>query len=249
MADPMVYPLLFPYGEAGHDCAASHHFNPSKKVTFREFYRFRLQMRNQPVNPPNRNTYSESVPHGFSVLHNAGKLFQQYLVDAYVKIESNELWWYKSNMQQIRQSGYPNLLNYLERRARMESTTIPDVDSEPMLYGIVAENYLHRKCSGQEGSREAACIKNGRCSKGFPKSYRHDTILNYHLTSTKDGRPDYRRPHDGRQITDLGNAALYFITRHPLSKGRKIFTSITWSSIAANRLILVRTKPYRLDTP
>ncbi|KAH1016966.1 hypothetical protein HUJ05_007707 [Dendroctonus ponderosae] len=33
-----------------------------------------------------------------------------------------------------------------------------------------------------------------------------------------------------------------------LSKGRKIFTSITWSSIAANRLILVRTKPYRLDT-
>ncbi|ENN70626.1 hypothetical protein YQE_12665, partial [Dendroctonus ponderosae] len=122
MADPMVYPLLFPYGEAGHDCAASHHFNPSKKVTFREFYRFRLQMRNQPVNPPNRNTYSESVPHGFSVLHNAGKLFQQYLVDAYVKIESNELWWYKSNMQQIRQSGYPNLLNYLERRARMESS-------------------------------------------------------------------------------------------------------------------------------
>ncbi|KAH1004418.1 hypothetical protein HUJ05_005232 [Dendroctonus ponderosae] len=70
---------------------------------------------------------------------------------------------------EFQKRGLPHvhLLITLHHRDKLDSaekvneiirSTIADVDSEPMLYGREAENYLHRKCSGQEGSREAACI-------------------------------------------------------------------------------------------
>lgn len=45
-------------------------------VSFREFYTYRLMIRSE-----------------FSMIHNGGKLFQQYVVDAWCKIETNELWY------------------------------------------------------------------------------------------------------------------------------------------------------------
>ncbi|KAJ8949401.1 hypothetical protein NQ318_007499 [Aromia moschata] len=65
MADPMVYPLLFPYGEDGYSTGLRHN---GHKITIREFYRYRIQCRDD-----------------FSLLHNGGKLFQQYLVEAWVR--------------------------------------------------------------------------------------------------------------------------------------------------------------------
>lgn len=114
LIDPMVYPILFPYGKLGFELRVQHtnaigglrlklrtqHTgiiggNPApipvirknkkqndndnvddnvgehqprdkrKYVTIREFYKYRLQIRDH-----------------FSILHNAGTLFQQYVIDA-----------------------------------------------------------------------------------------------------------------------------------------------------------------------
>ncbi|GBO16919.1 hypothetical protein AVEN_37528-1 [Araneus ventricosus] len=72
--DPMVYPLLFPRGELGWIINMKHseegRSSKYTRVTQLQFYAYRLAMRSD-----------------FSILHHSGKLFQQYIVDAYVKTE------------------------------------------------------------------------------------------------------------------------------------------------------------------
>ncbi|XP_060519932.1 uncharacterized protein LOC132698088 [Cylas formicarius] len=71
-----------------------------KKVSLRDFYQHRLMIRDET----------------FSILHNSAKLFQQYVVDTYVKIESQELWWYQANQRQVRTTYYNRLIDYVRRR-------------------------------------------------------------------------------------------------------------------------------------
>lgn len=95
----LQYPLLFPYGEDGFRLGISHH-NPEngksykqETVTMREYYAFRLQQ---------RATESQ-------VLLRAGRLFQQFLVDAYACIEERNLIWVRNNQKQIRAELYSGL--------------------------------------------------------------------------------------------------------------------------------------------
>ncbi|XP_071052894.1 uncharacterized protein [Onthophagus taurus] len=81
----MVYPLLFPYGEYGCDVTLRHQLNTAKNVTIGEFYKYRLQCREE-----------------FSILHNSGKLFQQYIVDEWVRAEASELCYLKQNPERFR---------------------------------------------------------------------------------------------------------------------------------------------------
>ena len=46
-------------------------------------------------------------------MHNAGKLYQQYCVDSYLKVESNNLKWYRMNQTSIRADSYKGLLDYV----------------------------------------------------------------------------------------------------------------------------------------
>ena len=70
--DPMTFPLLFPNGEFGWDPSMEH--DPSfatvsrKRLTLLEFSQYRLAVRP-----------------GFSTLHSAQKLFQQYAVTTYTR--------------------------------------------------------------------------------------------------------------------------------------------------------------------
>lgn len=82
MCDPMVYPLLFPCGEDGY---IIQHSYGRGRTSMREFYRYRIQCTDR-----------------FSILHNGGKLFQQYLVDAWVRVEANDLWYHRCNQQNYR---------------------------------------------------------------------------------------------------------------------------------------------------
>ena len=101
-SDPMAFPLLFPYGEQGWHENMEH--NPCRRaekrirLTLRDFYRARL-----------------AVKEGFSALHHGGKLFQQFIVVAYVKIETNNLFYLKQNQAQLRVDRYKGLMDHLAK--------------------------------------------------------------------------------------------------------------------------------------
>ncbi|XP_019086331.1 PREDICTED: uncharacterized protein LOC109126890 [Camelina sativa] len=88
---PLQYPLFFPYGEDGYRLGIDIGFvdtrgRKRKTVTMREFYAYRVFER-----------YEES-----SIIVMAGKLLQQFLVDAFTTIESNRLnyiWMNKSKLR------------------------------------------------------------------------------------------------------------------------------------------------------
>ena len=102
--DPMVYPLLFPRGDLGWHPDMQHteeRCTPKqKRVTLLQFYSYRLAIREE-----------------FSAIHRGGKLFQQYLVDAYVKTESNNLQYIRMNQKKLRVELYQGLMDHLNDAA------------------------------------------------------------------------------------------------------------------------------------
>lgn len=110
--DPMVHPLLFSYGERGWHTGLQHVPNRRTaqriRVTQLQYFAYRLSMRA-----------------GFSILHNSGKLFQQYIVDAYVKTEASRLNFLRFNEHDLRVEQYTGLLDALESRAHCKCTCRP----------------------------------------------------------------------------------------------------------------------------
>lgn len=96
--DPMVYPLLFPRGENGWYDGMEHVEDRRSakrvRVTQLQFYAYKLSIRS-----------------GFSILHSSGKLFQQYIVDAYVKTEGSRLNYIRMNQKNLRVELYSGLLD------------------------------------------------------------------------------------------------------------------------------------------
>lgn len=72
----------------------------------------------------------------------------------------------------------------------------PDKETEPLLFDVVWRTMVHGPCG--EHNPNAPCMKDGKCSKRYPKPYREETTLN------EDGYPNYRRRNDGRKF-QLGN--------------------------------------------
>ena len=60
----------------------------------------------------------------FNPIHWAGKLVQQYLVDAWVKIESTRLQYHRQNQAQLRVEQYQGLMDHLQQRAAQENTAV-----------------------------------------------------------------------------------------------------------------------------
>uniref|UniRef100_UPI00358F807C uncharacterized protein n=1 Tax=Myxine glutinosa TaxID=7769 RepID=UPI00358F807C len=100
--DPMTYPILFPHGEPGWMINMPHQRQTAvrNKVTHREFYAYRLAIRNE-----------------FSTIHSSGKLFQQYVVDGYCKAEANRLQYFKQNQETLRAMEYRGLLDHIQNVA------------------------------------------------------------------------------------------------------------------------------------
>ncbi|XP_057310253.1 uncharacterized protein LOC130648232 [Hydractinia symbiolongicarpus] len=102
--DPMMYPILFPRGEPGWDPnmahVREHATGVRNRLTQLEYYIYRIAIRRE-----------------FSALHLAGKLFQQFLVDAYVKVEGQRLAFIRRNQNQLRAESYQGLLDYLQNAA------------------------------------------------------------------------------------------------------------------------------------
>ncbi|XP_060846203.1 uncharacterized protein LOC132925861 [Rhopalosiphum padi] len=88
-ADPMLYPLFFPYGETGW------HYNllqeGNRRNTIREFVCYRLAIRYTGTNS------NGNEGHTFSLIHAGGFLLQQYMCDQYIRMEANNLRYTREN--------------------------------------------------------------------------------------------------------------------------------------------------------
>lgn len=98
--DPLMYVIMFPYGTPGWHVDLMQR-GGSKRVTMRQFVAHRLMIRkiNLRTNP----------------LHLCGRLTQQYVVDQYAKIESNNLSYIRTNQSALRADCYDRIRESLER--------------------------------------------------------------------------------------------------------------------------------------
>lgn len=95
--DPMIFPLLFPYGEPGYDFNLQHtRLAKNNTTTLKEFYKHRLHFRKD-----NENLYFKF-----------GKLFQEYVVHSWIKIESNNLNWIRRNQNKLKITKYSGIMNH-----------------------------------------------------------------------------------------------------------------------------------------
>jgi hypothetical protein len=65
------------------------------------------------------------------------------------------------------------------------SAEIPNPDTDQELYNLVKKHMIHGPCRGSRV--DSPCIKNGKCSKFFPKKFNEKTIVD------QDGYPVYKR--------------------------------------------------------
>ncbi|XP_050877630.1 uncharacterized protein LOC127081419 [Lathyrus oleraceus] len=93
--DPLQYPVLFPFGTHGWDINTTN--CNGQRVSCRAYYSYMLQIR----------------PNDQSMLLNASRLLQQYVIDNYVKIESGRLRRIKEHQSDIRSELYQGLHNAL----------------------------------------------------------------------------------------------------------------------------------------
>ncbi|RLN46056.1 hypothetical protein BBJ28_00024709, partial [Nothophytophthora sp. Chile5] len=95
--DPLQYPLLFPCGELGW--------------TYTDTYANGAIVRNKRELPLREHVaYRLHPKHGDgSVLHEGGRLFQQYAVDQRAKCEQNNLRWIAANQKDIRADVYTGI--------------------------------------------------------------------------------------------------------------------------------------------
>jgi hypothetical protein len=76
------------------------------------------------------------------------------------------------------------------------TTEIPDPETDPLGYILVSEHMIHGLCG--EHNPTAPCMKNGRCSKNYPKPFQEET------TFDNNGFVVYRRRNNGRFVTKGG---------------------------------------------
>jgi len=104
--DALLYPLLFPVGHKGWE-PGMHGLLPNGKrqnISLLEYYSSLISEREDT----------------FTTLHQARDLFQQFVVDAYCKVEADRLHFFEHNQQQLRVETYAGLADFLAKRAEEE---------------------------------------------------------------------------------------------------------------------------------
>ena len=101
--DPNVelwtYPLFFPHGSQGWHTDLKK-VNSNRRVTRLNYIRDQIAIRDNE----------------FNAFIRGGRLFQQYLVDSYVKIERDRINWCNSHQKELRAESYQGLLDYVRSK-------------------------------------------------------------------------------------------------------------------------------------
>jgi len=108
--DPMVYPLLFPFGEPGWDPNLIHNGQrrqrQRERLTMLQFACYRLAIRE-----------------GFSNIHASKKLFQQFVVDMYPRVEGERLNYIRNHQSDLRFEHFKGLQDFVLNRAQLNNLT------------------------------------------------------------------------------------------------------------------------------
>ena len=72
------------------------------------------------------------------------------------------------------------------------SAEIPDKNRDPNTYETVVRSMIHGPCGIHKSN--APCMKDGKCSKKYPRNFQENT------TENEDGYPIYRRRNNGRTV-------------------------------------------------
>ena len=112
--DSLAYPVFFPHGTAGWHANIPHDINRAERlraaratglrdhnsdnVTALQYYKYAIQIRDNP-----RGVLQHDV------LHRGYRLFEQYLIDSFVKIEDKNLDFIRNNQANIRADVYQGL--------------------------------------------------------------------------------------------------------------------------------------------
>lgn len=110
---PLQYPLIFPKAEDGYRLGIKHRGLKDDdegfrtNVTMREFFAYKIQDRNDV----------------YSLLLNARRLFQQFLVDAFTMIESARLHYIRSQQTKLRCDSYKNIAANIDHGDASASNT------------------------------------------------------------------------------------------------------------------------------
>lgn len=116
-ADPMLYPLLFPHGELGWHFELRQDDGGRQNAvrtrnTIREFVCYRLAIRYEGNNDHRHQK--------FSLIHRAGFLFQQYVCDQYVRMETNNLRFIERNQGALFAEAYQGLVDHINQQLHIE---------------------------------------------------------------------------------------------------------------------------------
>ena len=106
--------------------------------------------------------------------HGAGRLFQQYLVDAYAKIESQRLDWVRANQQKLRMETLSGLLDFLAPSAPLDAPPMSaSPGTEPTSTPLLGKSIILPATFG-----------------GSPRAL-HQTYLDSMCIVSHFGKPDY----------------------------------------------------------
>src|SRR5277367_1607241 len=106
--DPMAYPLLFPFGEAG--------WQPNWRCEAYEGAQINRSRVN--VSMLQYKAALTAVRTDFNPRISAGKLTQQWIVDSYLQVEANNLNFIRQNQKQLRTELYQGLADHMENVAQ-----------------------------------------------------------------------------------------------------------------------------------
>ncbi|XP_036139525.1 uncharacterized protein LOC118644642 [Monomorium pharaonis] len=104
--EPWIYPLYYPYGNQGWHNDLRHK-NSNKRVSRAAYVKYQMAIRDN-----------------FNIFIMGRRLFQQWVVDNYVKIEKDRINYCKQNQKQLRVETYQGLIDYLESAANNAGTRV-----------------------------------------------------------------------------------------------------------------------------
>jgi len=133
--DPLGYVLLFPYGDPGW-CVDMQQSNPrtrtQTKITQNKYAAYRLSVRRE------------------DDFHRSEKLFLQWVVDMYVRIETERLNYIRYHQNELRRDLYLNLFDYVQQGAER------DVEMGRMV--VLPSTFIGSPRNMNERYQDAMCI-------------------------------------------------------------------------------------------
>lgn len=97
--EPWIYPLFYPYGTQGWHSQLKK-LNSDRRITRAQYIKYRMAIREN-----------------FNVFLLGRRLFQQWLVDNYVKIEKDRTDFCKTHQKELRSETYQGLIDYMQNMA------------------------------------------------------------------------------------------------------------------------------------